>query len=347
VSADARGVGVKLGLLVQFVCTFIGGFIYAFYSSWTTSFVVLCTAPFMAVSGWFLVKMTTTTTSRANAAYAKAGSVAYTTISSIRTILSLNAIIQMIDQYAEATAEAYRSSTRQVGWLGLANGCMMGSFLLSSIVVPLYGGSLLWNQIKDTQCDPSGAITTNETCDPKAMEIFGAMFGIFLSASVLPQLSTILESFTQARVACYLAQETMNRKLSNGNDVSKPLQDAAEETVKTGDVGSVVKLRRGQSKLPDYKIDSMSPLGLTPKKLKGDIEFQNVTFAYPTRQEIKVFNSFNLKIEAGKSVAICGPSVRINCEIMFVATSLSSFALLFIAAGFRQKYNCPIAGTEL
>ncbi|KAG7369599.1 efflux ABC transporter permease/ATP-binding protein [Nitzschia inconspicua] len=313
-----RGVGVKLGLFVQFICTFIGGCTYAFYSSWTTSLVVLCTVPFMAVSGWFVVKMTTTTTQRANAAYAKAGSVAYTTASSIRTILSLNAVSTMIDQYVSATAEAFRSNTHQVGWLGFAGGCMMASFLLSSIVVPLYGGSLLWNQIQETNCDPSGAVFSNETCDPKAMEIFGAMFGIFLSASVLPQLSTILESFTQARVACFLAHETMNRNLGNtvahagGREFSKLADGPPAEMVKSGDEESNSKsivTRCGQHELPEYKIDSMSKtIGLKPKKFKGEIEFDGVTFAYPTRQEIKVFDNFSLKIKAGSTVAICGPS---------------------------------------
>jgi ABC-type multidrug transport system fused ATPase/permease subunit len=168
-----RGVGAKLGLLVNFTVMFLGGFAYAFYSSWQTSLVVLCTVPFMAISGWFLVKMTTTSTQRANAAYADAGSVAYATFSSLRTILSLNAIQIMIDQYTAAIAQAYEDSTSQVAWLGVANGLMWGSFLLSSIVVPLFGGKLLWDQIKDTGCDPSGVyedITNgvySNTCDPK------------------------------------------------------------------------------------------------------------------------------------------------------------------------------------
>lgn len=42
-----RGVGVKLGLMIQFTVTFVGGLAYAFYSSWQTSLVVLCTVPFM------------------------------------------------------------------------------------------------------------------------------------------------------------------------------------------------------------------------------------------------------------------------------------------------------------
>ena len=41
---------------------------------------------------------------------------------------------------------------------------------------------------------------------------------------------------------------------------------------------------------------------------KCTIEFKNVSFAYPTRMEAKVFESFSLKIKAGKTVALCGGS---------------------------------------
>jgi ATP-binding cassette subfamily B (MDR/TAP) protein 1 len=263
----------------------------------------------MAASGWFLVKMTTTTTQRANASYAQAASVAYTTASSIRTILSLNAVNTMIENFMAATAQAYNDATSQVAWLGVANGCMMGSFLLASIAVPLYGGSLLWKQIEESRCDPSGTVTDNASCDPSGMDVFGAMFGIFLAAAVLPQLTTIQESITNARVACYLAQETMNRKLDD--DEIGPTEGDAQETTKTTAADSNRprdKIRRGHSKLPEYKIDCMSPRGLRPKKLKGEIEFSKVTFAYPTRQETNVLDQFSLKIEAGKSIAICGCS---------------------------------------
>ena len=278
--------------------------------------MVLCTVPFMAVSGWFLVKMTTTTTQRANASYAKAGSVAYTTASSIRTVLSLNAIPTMIDNFMAATAQAYKDATSQVAWLGVANGCMMGSFLLSSIVVPLFGGKLLWDQIQETRGDPSGAVPNNQTCNPSGMDVFGAMFGIFLAAAVLPQLTTIQESVTNARVACHLAQQTMNRKVQEDEATTKTSKDKdedtnmgdVEETTKTVTTNPNTQIRRGHSKLPEYMIDCMSPKGLHPKKLKGEIEFSDVTFSYPTRQETNVFDHFSLKIEAGKSIAICGPS---------------------------------------
>jgi ABC-type multidrug transport system fused ATPase/permease subunit len=42
--------------------------------------------------------------------------------------------------------------------------------------------------------------------------------------------------------------------------------------------------------------------------LKGEIEFKNVTFYYPTRPEAKVLESLSTRFELGKTTAIVGPS---------------------------------------
>ena len=42
--------------------------------------------------------------------------------------------------------------------------------------------------------------------------------------------------------------------------------------------------------------------------IKGEIEFKNVTFYYPTRTESPVMIDFSHKFEVGKTTAIVGPS---------------------------------------
>lgn len=44
------------------------------------------------------------------------------------------------------------------------------------------------------------------------------------------------------------------------------------------------------------------------ESLKGEIEFRNVEFCYPSRPDITILDSFSLKIEAGSKVALVGPS---------------------------------------
>ncbi|UII22461.1 ABC transporter ATP-binding protein [Fulvivirga ligni] len=44
------------------------------------------------------------------------------------------------------------------------------------------------------------------------------------------------------------------------------------------------------------------------EKLKGDIIYDNVTFAYPTRSEINILEGMSLHIQEGQKVALVGPS---------------------------------------
>ena len=56
-------------------------------------------------------------------------------------------------------------------------------------------------------------------------------------------------------------------------------------------------------------IDGFSEEGEKPKtKTVGHIHLDNVTFAYPSRPDIQVCKGYQLKIEAGQTVAFCGAS---------------------------------------
>ena len=149
----------------------------------------LAVVPFMGAAATFMFNMATSQTSRAAASYAKAGGIVYTTVSQIRTILSLNAVETMIGQYTEATQEAYDGATKDVMKFGFANGAMMSSFLLSYVPVVLYGSYLVYSAVQTTGCDPSSSQAGNEACNPAGEDVFGALFGITFAGSVLPQIT--------------------------------------------------------------------------------------------------------------------------------------------------------------
>ncbi|CAF4562481.1 unnamed protein product, partial [Rotaria socialis] len=55
-------------------------------------------------------------------------------------------------------------------------------------------------------------------------------------------------------------------------------------------------------------IDNWSTEGHIIENFSGSIEFENVTFAYPTRKSLPVLNKFHLAIKPGQSVALVGSS---------------------------------------
>ncbi|OMJ07536.1 Multidrug resistance protein 1A [Smittium culicis] len=62
-------------------------------------------------------------------------------------------------------------------------------------------------------------------------------------------------------------------------------------------------------------IDRVSPIdpldtekGIKVDSFEGEIEFNNVTFSYPTRTETKALNNFSIKVKAGQKIALVGES---------------------------------------
>lgn len=280
----------------------IGGFIYAFYESWEVSLIVLAVLPLMAGAASFMMAVTTKETDRKNKNYAETGGIVYNTISSIRTVFSLNASEKMIDDFKAATAKAQDSAIGFTFLVGLGNGGMMASFLVSYIAVTLYGSFKLYSAVRSEGCDPSSTISANATCDIVGRQVFGALMGISFGAMGLAQIGGAIEAFAGARAACHPAILAIDRMRGQEEEEvfrNEHQDDPEEEPDST---------KRRNIPLPKYVIDSSSDEGLKPSSVDGEITFQDVSFAYPTRPDIKVFNGMSLTIKAGQTVALVGPS---------------------------------------
>lgn len=60
--------------------------------------------------------------------------------------------------------------------------------------------------------------------------------------------------------------------------------------------------------LQDRKPDIQSTVGTPVKSAQGPITFSNVSFAYPTRPAVNIFEGLDFEIPSGSNVAIVGPS---------------------------------------
>lgn len=80
-------------------------------------------------------------------------------------------------------------------------------------------------------------------------------------------------------------------------------------------MSQVIKAQAAASRVFEFigRVPSI-PLrgGLKLSELHGNIEFQNVNFIYPSRPDITILEKLSLTVPAGKIVALCGASVRIE-----------------------------------
>ncbi|ESQ34068.1 hypothetical protein EUTSA_v10006582mg [Eutrema salsugineum] len=68
-------------------------------------------------------------------------------------------------------------------------------------------------------------------------------------------------------------------------------------------LGSVFRVLNRETEIPPDQ-----PNSRLVTQIKGDIEFRNVSFAYPARPDIPIFQNLNLRVSAGKSLAVVGSS---------------------------------------
>lgn len=58
----------------------------------------------------------------------------------------------------------------------------------------------------------------------------------------------------------------------------------------------------------DRKTEVMGDIGEELPRVEGTIELQGVQFSYPSRPDVVIFKDFDLKVRAGKSIALVGQS---------------------------------------
>ena len=79
--------------------------------------------------------------------------------------------------------------------------------------------------------------------------------------------------------------------------------------LKNGEIGAN-KFFQVIERIPNIKLkENKKPIILNDNnKLNGSIELKNITFAYPSAPQIKVLSNINISVEAGKTLALVGPS---------------------------------------
>ncbi|KAI6697647.1 hypothetical protein NL676_017766 [Syzygium grande] len=137
--------GEKVGKFIQFVSTFVGGFVIAFIKGWLLALVMLAMIPPLVTAGGVMSLISSKKASRGQSAYANAANVVEQTMGSIRTVASFTGEKRAIANYSKFLVNAYRSGVHE----GLAAGLGLGTVMLI-----IFGGYALaaWSLGQASPC---------------------------------------------------------------------------------------------------------------------------------------------------------------------------------------------------
>ncbi|XP_060541674.1 ATP-binding cassette sub-family B member 5 isoform X2 [Pantherophis guttatus] len=248
-----KGIGDKIGIIVQDFSTFLTGIIIGFAYGWKLTLVILSVTPLVAVSGGLWSYILSILTAKELLAYAKAGSVAEEILTAIRTVIAFNGQKKAIARYDKNLEEAQSIGTKKTITTNISTG--VSQFLI-------YGCYALafWYGTK---------LTVDERDNYDIGTVLIVFFSVLIGAFSLGQASPKLENVANARGAAY-------------------------------QVFKIIKKPR--------PIDSSSTEGFKLDKLRGEIEFKNIYFSYPSRPNIQILRGLNLKIQPGQTIALVGSS---------------------------------------
>ncbi|KAF8043117.1 hypothetical protein BT93_A1459 [Corymbia citriodora subsp. variegata] len=189
-----NAMGEKVGMFVQLVSTFVGGFMIAFIKGWLLTLVMLIMIPLLVAAGGVTFLIISKKASCGQSAYAKAANVVEQTIGSIRTVASFTREKQAIADYNKFLENSYRSGVHE----GLAAG-----FGLGTIMLILFGGYALavW-------CGSKLILDRGYN----GGRVINVITAVLTGSMSLGQASPCMSVFAAGQAAAYKMFETIHRK---------------------------------------------------------------------------------------------------------------------------------------
>ncbi|KAM3350709.1 hypothetical protein ACQJBY_023039 [Aegilops geniculata] len=272
-----RLVGDNLALTVQIISTLITGFVIAMIADWKLSLIILCVIPLVGLQGYAQVKFL-----KGFSQDAKRGG-KHGCEQPLQAPFFLNTqtpiYVTMMYEDASQVATDAISSIRTVA-----------SFCSEKRITRIY----------DDKCEASMSQGVRT----------GVVGGIGFGFSFLMLYLTYGLCF-------YVGAQFVRHGQSSFGDVFKVFFALVLATIGVSQTSAMAtdSTKAKESAISIFalldrksEIDSSRNEGLTLDEVKGNIDFQHVSFKYPTRPDIQIFSDFTLHIPSGKTVALVGES---------------------------------------
>lgn len=188
-----EGLSDKIGLMIQFTSSFVGGFVIAFIKGWQLALVLCSVFPVMFGAVFIMGKTVVGGSTKSLTAYAGAGAVAQQVLSSIRTVTAFGGQQNEIKRYKVYLDQADSAgiSNMYAGGVGVAT--LQGVIFLIYALAFWYGNTLI-----------PGIMTGGG--------VVNVFFAIIIGAFSLGNASPHMASVGQATAAGAAVFSTINRK---------------------------------------------------------------------------------------------------------------------------------------
>lgn len=261
-------VGSDFSAVVRSAVMFCSGIVIAFVQGWKLALVVLGFIPIFAIVGAVVHKNLGVNSNIDGKAYARAGSIATEAFAAIRTVAAFSGERAELRRYDAALTESEQASILAGNTGGFAVGVLFLT-MFSCYAVGLYWGARLVLMSRDD--DPLCAFDPNRAgCFTGGM-VLNVVFALLMGGGALGQAGPALGVISKATGGAVAIFNTIDRV--------SPIDPEDEKGVRPA-----------------------------PSSIRGEIEFRDVTFAYPSRPDSPVLRNFSLLIRAGENIALVGSS---------------------------------------
>ncbi|KAL0329063.1 UNVERIFIED_CONTAM: ABC transporter B family member 2 [Sesamum radiatum] len=255
-------------ILLQNVGLIVTSFIIAFILNWRLTLVVIATYP-LTISGHISEKIFMKGYGvDLNKAYLKANMLAGEAVSNIRTVAAFCSEEKVLELYSHELLNPLR--------VRLGVGRLQGYFTESLNFSSSHPTVLPYGKAKKP--------LTNKVLIFPQLHI---RYGSTLMEKELASFKSVMKSFMVLIVTALAMGETlaMAPDLLKGNHM----------------VASVFEVL-------DRRTEIVNDVGEEISRVDGTIELKDVEFSYPSRPNVLIFKDFNLRVQAGRSMALVGQS---------------------------------------
>ncbi|XP_061811654.1 ATP-dependent translocase ABCB1-like isoform X1 [Nerophis lumbriciformis] len=189
-----EGIGDKVGMLLQSFATFITSVIIGLVKGWKLTLVLLSISPLLGLTAALFSTVLVSFTSKEQAAYAKAGSVAEEVLSSIRTVFAFSGQQKEIARYHKNLEDAKTVGIKKAISSNIAMGFTFLMIYLSYALAFWYGSTLILSGEYSI-----GVVLT---------VLFALLIGVF----ALGQTSPNIQSIASARGAAHKVYSIIDNK---------------------------------------------------------------------------------------------------------------------------------------